>query len=40
MQLRPDAAFGGLKQSGVGYGLGLEGLKAYCNIQTINGDAV
>ncbi|KAK0389780.1 hypothetical protein NLU13_3353 [Sarocladium strictum] len=40
MELRPDAAFGGLKQSGIGCELGIEGLKAYCNVQTINGDAL
>lgn len=40
MELRPDAAFGGLKQSGLGCELGLEGLKAYCNVQTINGEAL
>lgn len=40
MELRPDAAFGGLKQSGIGCELGVEGLKAYCNVQTINGEAL
>ncbi|KAG5993591.1 hypothetical protein E4U54_003317 [Claviceps lovelessii] len=34
-QLRPDAAFGGHKQSGIGIELGIEGLKAYCNVQTL-----
>lgn len=36
MELRPDAAFGGHKQSGIGCELGLEGLKSYCNVQTIH----
>lgn len=36
MELRPDAAFGGLKKSGIGYELGTEGLKSYCNMQTVN----
>lgn len=35
MQLQPDAAFAGHKQSGIGSELGVEGLKAYCNVQTI-----
>lgn len=35
MQLQPNAAFGGHKQSGIGSELGMEGLKAYCNAQTI-----
>lgn len=35
MQLQPNAAFGGHKQSGIGSELGMEGLKAYCNVQTI-----
>lgn len=36
MELRPDAAFGGLRQSGLGCELGIEGLKMYCNVQTIH----
>lgn len=40
MVLRPDAAFGGLKQSGLGCELGPEGLKAYCNLQTIHNEIV
>ncbi|KAH7367425.1 4-trimethylaminobutyraldehyde dehydrogenase [Plectosphaerella cucumerina] len=36
MELRPDAAFGGHKFSGVGTELGINGLKSYCNIQTIH----
>lgn len=36
MEIRPDAAFGGHKSSGVGTELGINGLKSYCNIQTIN----
>ena len=40
MELRPDAAFAGLKQSGMGCELGIEGLKAYCNVQTINADVL
>lgn len=36
MILRPDAAFSGHKLSGVGSELGINGLKAYCNVQTIN----
>ncbi|KAG5985248.1 hypothetical protein E4U55_007873 [Claviceps digitariae] len=34
--LRPDAAFGGHKHSGIGSELGVEGLKAYCNVQTVH----
>ncbi|KAK2591431.1 hypothetical protein QQS21_010871 [Conoideocrella luteorostrata] len=35
-QIQPDVAFGGHKQSGIGTELGIEGLKAYCNVQTIH----
>ncbi|KAG6007054.1 hypothetical protein E4U21_006414 [Claviceps maximensis] len=35
-QLRPDAAFGGHKLSGIGSELGVEGLRAYCNVQTVH----
>lgn len=33
--LRPDAAFGGHKSSGVGSELGIDGIKSYCNTQTL-----
>ncbi|KAM0335215.1 hypothetical protein ACHAQA_000257 [Verticillium albo-atrum] len=36
LELRPDAAFGGHKLSGVGSELGVNGLKSFCNIQTIH----
>ncbi|KAF4980179.1 hypothetical protein FZEAL_3757 [Fusarium zealandicum] len=36
MELRPDAAFGGHKFSGIGSELGMTGLKAFCNTQTIH----
>lgn len=32
---RPDAAFGGYKESGLGAEFGSAGLKAYCNTQTL-----
>lgn len=35
MQLQPNATFGGHKQSGIGSELGIEGLKSYCNVQTV-----
>ncbi|CAI6089460.1 unnamed protein product [Clonostachys chloroleuca] len=35
LELRPDAAFGGHKQSGLGAEWGQEGLKSYCNTQTL-----
>ena len=38
LELQPNAAFGGHKQSGIGCEMGLEGLKAYCNVQTIHQD--
>lgn len=31
----PAAAFGGHKESGLGVEYGVEGLKAYCNVQTL-----
>ncbi|KAM5357000.1 hypothetical protein ACJZ2D_016718 [Fusarium nematophilum] len=36
LEFRPDAAFGGHKYSGLGSELGINGLKGYCNVQTIN----
>ncbi|KAF4995718.1 hypothetical protein FDECE_12711 [Fusarium decemcellulare] len=36
MELRPDAAFGGHKHSGIGSELGVEGIKAYCSAQTVH----
>ncbi|PNY25946.1 Uncharacterized protein TCAP_04119 [Tolypocladium capitatum] len=38
LELQPNATFGGHKQSGIGSELGLEGLKAYCNVQTVYHD--
>lgn len=35
MKLRPDAAFSGHGLSGIGAELGVEGIKSYCNAQTI-----
>lgn len=35
MELQPNAAFGGHKQSGVGAEWGVQGLKSYCNAQTL-----
>lgn len=35
MELQPNAAFGGHKQSGVGAEWGVQGLKSYCNSQTL-----
>ncbi|VUC30186.1 unnamed protein product [Clonostachys rosea] len=35
LELRPDAAFGGHKQSGLGAEWGQEGMKSYCNTQTL-----
>jgi acyl-CoA reductase-like NAD-dependent aldehyde dehydrogenase len=35
LELQPDAAFGGHKQSGLGAEWGLQGLKSYCNTQTL-----
>lgn len=34
-QLQPNAPFGGHKSSGIGSELGLDGIKSYCNSQTI-----
>jgi acyl-CoA reductase-like NAD-dependent aldehyde dehydrogenase len=35
MEVSPYAAFGGHKQSGIGYEWGTGGLKAFCNTQTV-----
>lgn len=35
MEIQPDAAFGGHKQSGIGAEWGKDGLKSYCNTQTL-----
>lgn len=35
MELQPNAAFGGHKQSGIGAEWGVQGLKSYCNSQTL-----
>lgn len=35
MEVNPNAAFGGHKQSGIGSEWGLNGLKAFCNAQTL-----
>jgi acyl-CoA reductase-like NAD-dependent aldehyde dehydrogenase len=35
MEIQPNAAFGGHKQSGIGAEWGAEGLKSYCNTQTL-----
>ncbi|KAF2420191.1 aldehyde dehydrogenase [Tothia fuscella] len=35
LELQPNAAFGGHKQSGLGAEWGLQGLKSYCNAQTL-----
>ncbi|OAG45256.1 hypothetical protein AYO21_00604 [Fonsecaea monophora] len=35
MELNPMAPFGGHKQSGIGYEMGTQGLKLYCNTKTI-----
>ncbi|CAO2648770.1 Nn.00g097190.m01.CDS01 [Neocucurbitaria sp. VM-36] len=34
-EIQPDAAFGGYKQSGLGAEWGIQGLKSYCNTQTL-----
>ncbi|KAJ4345224.1 uncharacterized protein N0V89_011353 [Didymosphaeria variabile] len=35
LETTPMAAFGGHKESGIGAEYGIEGLKAYCNVQTL-----
>lgn len=35
LEIQPDAAFGGHKNSGIGSEWGLEGLRSYCNTQTL-----
>lgn len=35
LELQADATFGGHKFSGIGSELGLDGLKSYCNAQTV-----
>ena len=35
MEIQPDAAFGGHKQSGIGSEWGAEGLRSYCNTRTV-----
>lgn len=35
LDIRPDAAFAGYKQSGIGAEWGSEGLRSYCNTQTL-----
>ena len=35
MEIQPDAAFGGHKQSGIGAEWGSEGLRSYCNTRTM-----
>ncbi|BCS26872.1 aldehyde dehydrogenase family protein [Aspergillus puulaauensis] len=35
LAIRPTAAFGGHKKSGIGAAWGLDGLRAYCNTQTL-----
>lgn len=35
MDAAPNLPFGGIKQSGFGVEGGIEGLKAFCNIQTL-----
>lgn len=35
LETTPVAAFGGFKESGLGVEYGVEGLKAYCNVQTL-----
>ncbi len=36
MEIGPKFPFGGHKQSGIGCEWGVEGLKGYCNLQTIH----
>ncbi|KAG5926229.1 hypothetical protein E4U42_003526, partial [Claviceps africana] len=35
-ELRPDAPFAGHKRSGLGCELGVDGLRAYCNVQILH----
>jgi acyl-CoA reductase-like NAD-dependent aldehyde dehydrogenase len=35
LEIQPEHAFGGHKQSGIGAEYGLQGLKSYCNVQTL-----
>jgi acyl-CoA reductase-like NAD-dependent aldehyde dehydrogenase len=34
-EIQPSTPFGGQKQSGLGSEWGVEGLKAYCNLQSV-----
>ena len=34
--LQANAPFGGYKSSGIGVAFGIDGLKAYCNTQTVH----
>lgn len=34
-QIQPSTPFAGVKQSGFGVEMGVEGLKSYCNIRTV-----
>jgi acyl-CoA reductase-like NAD-dependent aldehyde dehydrogenase len=35
LEIQPEHPFGGHKQSGIGAEYGLQGLKSYCNVQTL-----
>jgi acyl-CoA reductase-like NAD-dependent aldehyde dehydrogenase len=35
LEIQPEAAFGGHKQSGLGAEWGIQGLKSYCNARTL-----
>ena len=35
MEIQPTATFGGHKKSGIGREWGLDGLRGYCNVQTV-----